>query len=130
MDYASIRQKAATQIRSKGKAVTLVEPGADVFDPATGKTTPAATTSYATRAVELDYMSSPATASISLRDGTRVQANDRRFLLAALTDAGVAIPKPSTAMRLTVGGSSMSIVQVDPLEPGDTALIYEVQCRA
>lgn len=123
MDYTTIRQKAAAQIRSKGKAVTLVAPGADVFDPATGKTTPGVPTSYVTKAVELGY-------EIKDRDGTRVQANDRRFLLAALTDAGVVIPKPSTAMRLTVGGASLAIVQVDPLEPGETALLYEVQCRA
>jgi hypothetical protein len=123
MDYTTIRQKAAAQIRSKGKPVTLVVPGADVFDPTTGKTTPGVATSYAAKAVELGY-------ELKDRDGTRVQSNDRRFLLAALTDAGVAIPKPSTAMRLTVGAVSMAIVQVDPLEPGDTALIYEVQCRA
>ena len=55
-------------------------------------------------------------------NGTTVMANDRRFLIADISS-------PTTADKLVVGGSILTIVNVGTIQPGDTALVYQLQCR-
>lgn len=55
-------------------------------------------------------------------DGELIQVNDVRFLL----DSSV---EPTTDMRLRDGDVDYSIVDVDPVKPGTTTIIYKVQAR-
>lgn len=56
-------------------------------------------------------------------DGQRVLQTDLRVLLAA--DQLV----PTLNHRLEIGGKALEIIDVDPLEPGDTALMYVLHVR-
>jgi len=80
---------------------------------------------YPTKAMELSY---------TLKDftGSNIQSGDRRFMMAALTDLGVVIPEPTTGDRLHIGTTDergLSIVDITPLQPGETAIYYEVHTR-
>jgi hypothetical protein len=55
-------------------------------------------------------------------DGTTVMANDRRFITSDL-------PSPTTADKLVVGSSVLTIVRVPKVQPGDVTLVYTLQCR-
>ena len=122
MDYVALRSSSTRLIRDMGKAATLRVPGAGTFDPVTGALTPGAPTDYAVHVVEQRYEQSEV-------DGTLVQANDRRFIVSAIADSGVALVAPSSAHKLIVGGVELAIVAVLPEQPGDIALDYTVQCR-
>ena len=123
MDYVGVRKRAAATIAKNGKTVTfrLSTPGG--FDPATGIITNPSVADTQAKAVEMNY-------SQSELDGTNVQTNDRRFLVAGLKVDNSILSQPSTIMKLMVGTTTMSIINVIPLEPGDVAVIYEVQARA
>jgi hypothetical protein len=123
MDYAGIRKRTAATIAKSGKTVTfrLSTPGG--FDPATGLITNPVVSDTVAKAVEVNY-------SQMERDGTNVLSSDRRFLVAGLELDNSVLSQPSTIMKLVVGTSILSIINVMPLEPGDVAVIYEVQARA
>jgi hypothetical protein len=55
-------------------------------------------------------------------NGTTVMAGDRRFL-------SIDIPAPTTADRFIVGTMDLTIVSINAVQPGDTTLVYELQCR-
>jgi hypothetical protein len=55
-------------------------------------------------------------------DGTTVLANDRRFITSDL-------PSPTTADKLVVGSSVLTIVNVPAIQPGDVTLVSILQCR-
>jgi len=58
-------------------------------------------------------------------DGTRIQATDKRVLVAA---GGLEItPKPSD--RLKIDGTGHAIVQVKPFAPAGIVVFFEVQAR-
>ena len=122
MDYVALRSSSTRLIRDMGKSATLRVPGAGTYDPVTGTLTPGAPTDYAVHVVEQRYEQSEI-------DGTLIQANDRRFIVAAIADSGVALVAPSSAHKLIVGGVELAIVAVLPEQPGDIALDYTVQCR-
>jgi len=117
-----MRSASTRLIRDMGKAATLRVPGADTFDPVTGASTPGTPTDYAVHVVEQRYEQSEI-------DGTLVQANDRRFIVSAIADSGVALVAPSSAHALIVGSVELAIVAVLPEQPGAVALNYTVQCR-
>lgn len=82
-------------------------------------------TDYAVHALELSYTDKD-------YDGVKIKIGDRKFMVSALSDSNVVIPKPNVGGTLYVGSSSgtaLIIVTVDPLEPGDTAIYYTVQAR-
>lgn len=123
MDYIGVRSSAAASIKKNGKAITIRIPAAVAsYDPVAGTGTPAVPVDYLCYAVELNYKQGE-------RDGTIVQANDRRFLVAGLTTAGAALTQPTTGMVLITGSVTLPIVSVEPLNPGETTLLYTVQCR-
>ncbi len=123
MDYTSLRTNAAASITKNGKAVTLRIPAqVATYDPVAGTGTPAAAVDYACMAVEIGYKQGE-------RDGTIVQVKDRQFLVAGLTTAGAALTQPTSAWQFIVSGVTLQIVYVEPLNPGETNIIYTVQCR-
>lgn len=80
---------------------------------------------YAVYALELAYKDRD-------YDGERIKVGDRRFMVSALSNSEIVIPKPNVGGKLFVGdttGTPLTIVTVEPFEPGDTALYYTVQAR-
>jgi hypothetical protein len=122
MEYLGIRKRATGQINKSGKTVALRVPGIDTFNPETGTLTPGTAVDHSVKVVEIGY-------SQGQRDGTIVQINDRRFLVAGLKADGSVLPKPTTQHKLVISNLPLSIVSVSPIEPGDISVAYEVQCR-
>lgn len=58
-------------------------------------------------------------------DGSRIRSDDLKVLVAPDAPVG-----PTTADRLvTADGDSLAIVNVTPLKPAGTVVLYTVQCR-
>lgn len=76
------------------------------------------TTDYACTLVVLDY-------SLRERETTLIAADDRRVLIS--TD-GLTIT-PTAADLLVVNSTAREIVRLDPLEPGDTVVLWTAQVR-
>jgi len=80
---------------------------------------------YAVYALELAYKDRD-------YDGERIKVGDRKFMVSALSDSSIVIPKPNVGGKLFVGdtsGTPLTVVTVEPFEPGDTALYYTIQAR-
>jgi hypothetical protein len=141
MDYTALRDDLVIPMIEKyGKAVSLRRPGTTLHwtrawnaadgryqwtyagppnPPADGTIVyvdPAATpVDYPGHAIEKAYQQEEI-------DNTTVMANDRRFLL-------IDTPEPTSADKLVVGSSILTVVRVSSIQPGDTALVRILQCR-
>lgn len=87
-------------------------------DESTYPPTPGTVTNYACTLVLVEY-------SARDRDGTQITARDSKALIApdAETD-------PRNGDTLTVAGRTYSIVDVQTIQPGGVALLYECQVRS
>ena len=80
---------------------------------------------YTTYGVELSYTDKD-------YDGERIKIGDRKFMVSALADSGIEIPKPNVGGTLFVGtssGTALTIVTVEPFMPGDVVIYYMIQAR-
>lgn len=76
------------------------------------------TTDYACDVVVTKY-------SVMERQSSLIHATDRKVVIST---KGLTIT-PTNADRLVIDGKACEIVQIDPVEPGDTTLIYTAQVR-
>lgn len=118
-DYARSRATAERLIARFGRAVTVrrkaVSGATEAWNPSTGTVT---TTDYPATAVITEYAAREI-------DGTLIRREDRRV---QLSTEGLNIT-PTTADALIVGSDVLAIVNVAPLEPGGTVVLYELQVR-
>lgn len=107
---------AAAMIAEVGQAVTLT-PKASTYDPATatvsGTTTPVSTTGVVL----------PLSRGLMNMAGTTIQAGDQQLLLPGT------IAQPAVGTAANVNGQDYTIVQVNPLDPAGTALLYDCVIR-
>lgn len=118
-DYARARQTADRLLTRFGQSATLRQTtvsGGDGWDPGSGDTVVTDTT--ITVAV-LEY-------EVGQIDGTVIQNGDRRVFVSA---QGVGVT-PAPADVLIVGSDQLRIVNVKPLSPASTVVMWECQCRA
>jgi hypothetical protein len=111
-DYSRLKATADRLIARFGKTaqiVTTTTSGPD-YDPTVTEATTDATV------VELDY-------SLTNRNETLVQQGDKLFLVEA--DAA-----PDMEAKIRLDGVDYAMIDVQPLSPGATVLLYEVQARA
>lgn len=116
--YLSLQSTAGRMLAGKGRAMVLrkrTPPGA--YNPATGAATVTAVDHPAIGAV-FDF---PAL----LIDGTRIQAGDKKVLLAADTLGA----EPTTSDQLVIGGNVHNIVSVQAIGPDGTVVVWKVQVR-
>lgn len=115
-NYGRIRDNTAEPLIARfGRTATLTKPGSttgDAWDPTPG--TPAA---YTITVVNKRI-------NIRDRDGTYIQESDRLFMVS--TDLAVT---PAMGDTITVGSDTYQVVDITPLEPGSTALLWYVLCR-
>ena len=115
--YAASRATADRLIRSFGQAATLnhrtTTTPANPWDAPT-----VTTTSYSVQIVVETYKD-------GLVNGTSILSGDRKILLSAL---GLAVV-PTVEDTLTIGGDAWGVVNVKPLAPGTTVVLYEIQAR-
>ena len=136
MDYTSLRDSLVRpKIEEYGKVVSLRRPGSTTgwtkaWVPAEGRFS-WYTASVPSTVVYVDPAGTPvdvAGHAIEAKydqveiDGTTVQSGDRRFKTSDL-------PTPTTADKLVVGSAMLTIVSVKAVQPGDVALLWELQCR-
>lgn len=130
MNYAATAAKVSKQLESKGKPATIVARGDATgwtrkFNVTTGSyywedaegtvvtTDPATDTETPCNVLETKV-------STGLIDGSLVQAQDRMFMCDE---------QPEIGNLLRVGGDTLTVVRTAPLQPGDTVIYTEVQCR-
>src|SRR6056297_1781780 len=110
-DYSSLKETADRLIARFGKSATLVtltNSGTD-YDPTVTESTTAITL------VEIGY-------SLTNRNESLVQVGDKIFLVQAAAE-------PATDDKIRLDGADDNMVDTQPLSPGATVMLYEVQAR-
>jgi len=115
-DYARSKSTAESLLAKFGQTVTLKRDTAGA-GPAYNPGAPT-TTSYSATAVVLDY-------SDYERDGTFIQTGDKKVYLST---SGLSIT-PALSDKMVVNSDTHSIINIKPLNPGGTVLLYEIQIR-
>jgi hypothetical protein len=123
MSYAQDRLDAANGLADDGMTVTLTRHVAGAYDPATGTSTITPTTSSVSGAVF------PFSTGLRKMAGTNIVEGDQQLILAALTTAGAVVTPPQVGDTVTIGSKVHEIVDVAPLSPGGTDLIYTCTIR-
>lgn len=116
-DYAGALADANALIRDAGQLGAFRRAGPSTgpsYDPISG-----ADVDHPARFVLLRYK------TMEL-DGTRVQASDRKALVAA---GGLAIEPSLSDHLVEADGTTWSIVAVEPLRPAETTVLYTLQVR-
>ena len=116
-DYAAAAADANALIRDAGQLGAIRRPGAMTgpsYDPEPGPPT-----DHPARFVLLRYK----TMEI---DGTRVQASDRKALVAP---GGLTVEPTLSDQLVEADGTVWSIVRVEPLRPAETTVLYTLQVR-
>ena len=123
-DYSRPRATAERLIARFGRdaALRVRTPGTpgtgDPWNP--GSETGGTVVDYPAKAAIVDYTQRE-------RDGTRIQAEDRRALIST---EGLAEVDPEAADELVLDGKPYAIVAMLALEPGGTVVMYDAQVRA
>ena len=58
-------------------------------------------------------------------DGRLIQRDDVLYLVSP----GNALPDPELVDKLVDGGAVFNVINIDPLQPGPTTMLWKVQCR-
>ncbi|GGO89034.1 hypothetical protein GCM10011348_45840 [Marinobacterium nitratireducens] len=115
VDYVRLEATAQRLIAANGKAVTLVRAGAPTgpeWDPQPGPDT-----EHAAIMVETGY-------SLAYRSETLIQAGDKLGLIS--TDLDIA---PAMSDKIKIDGDTYEFIDLQPLNPGGTTLLYQFQAR-
>lgn len=116
--YARAKATADRVIGKRGRAAILRQPG-----------TPTGPAHNQTPGTPIDHPVVFVTDSYSNTevDGTRIQRKDKRLIMAV----GSLEIEPTTACTIVEksGGLLYKIIAVDPVEPGETTPLYEIQAR-
>jgi len=118
MDYSSIAATALNQIADKGRTVVLVFKTQGAYDPTTDAAPVNSSSSQSVKMLLTNYNKRDV-------DGTLIKSGDKLGLLApsGLTRA------PKTDDKVTDGGESFTVKNVETIQPGDTVLLYKLQLR-
>lgn len=116
MNYAALAVTCARLIRTAGKAMTLTRVTAGTLDPREGTTTGKVTTAYSVYGVEQEY-------SAYERDGTLIQATDKRIMLSPES------VQPVPGDKISISGSVASVINCQIIKPSTTVMFYDVQVR-
>lgn len=106
-------------VKRYGKTVTFTVPGAQAYDPATGKNTITGATTYTKQ------VTPPQGYSPTLVDKDLADKGDLQVFLPAM---GLEFT-PNTVMKVTVDGQIYTIVTVGPIYTGERIALYELQLR-
>jgi hypothetical protein len=116
MTYAATQTRAAALIASKGQAVTITPHTAAAYNVSDGSVALTEAPTVSTTGVLL-----PLPKGFVHRENVRI--GDQQLLLPG------DITAPKIGATVTIGGTGYVIVEVSPLNPGGTNLIYDVIVR-
>lgn len=123
MTYAGNQLSADRLIESKGQSVILTRRAAGAYNVATGAAAITPTTQTG-KGVIFDFAR-----GLRKMEGSTILATDRQLLLSALNSAGVELTAPQVDDIATIGGTDYTITEVSPLNPGGTAVLYDLTVR-
>lgn len=125
-NYAKSQATAARLIKKFGQTGAIrrtTMTGGDPWNP-----TPE-TNDYPCTLVVTEY-------TLKERESSLVEQNDRKVLIStegvsipALPDNPASADAPTVADRLVIGGNVLSIIHVEPLNPGGTVVMWTAQAR-
>ena len=115
--YTGLQSTAARLLGDKGMAMTLRKRAASAYDPAAGAAT-LTPTDYACTGAKFAF---PAL----LIDGTTIRQGDQKVLLAA---QGLAV-EPEQGDVLLIAGVQWPVIEVKPIAPADTVVVWQLQVR-
>lgn len=115
-DYGKMKGTAEKLLSRFGQAATLLKPG--VPSGPAHNPGPAVPLSYACTVVVTDF-------SASERQGTEIEVTDRKVLVST---GGLPVA-PATRDKITIGGKTFNVINVETLNPGGTSLLYTLQAR-
>lgn len=113
--YDNMATTALKLLTSKGQTVTFSREVSSGFDPALGIDT-TSTTTFTGKAAHLNYKNSEI-------DGTQVIKGDSRLILEATATV------PLVSDTVTVDSIVWRVMDVEPVSPAGTVVIYKIQVR-
>lgn len=126
--YDNVAKRAARAIKKRGASMTLRRTIQGVIDPDTGLATASTTVDYPCYGI-IQYFDSKASQLMygtSLLRDTLIKKEDQMILLQA---NGLATAPNDVTDVLIFGGHSYTIVNGLTLQPGGTAILYNVHVR-
>ena len=116
--YTKLANVALAQIKDKGRTVTLKTPSANVYNPAAGTYTEGTPVTQTPKALFTQFM-------LDEIDGDLIRSDDKKCIIAAsdLTSA------PTDKDTITDSGLEYSVLPIEEIKPGDTAIIYKLRLR-
>lgn len=115
--YTGIAATAHRLLTQFGGPVTLTRTVPGAYNPATGQTDPATTTTYSGTGAKFDYSQRDI-------DGTLIRMGDQRVYMSV-----EGMTTPQTGDTLTAGGRTFQVVASRPLNPAGTVVLHDVQVR-
>jgi len=112
---AATATRLLTRFGAIGAVRRSATTGGNAWDPSSGTTT---TTDYPATMVVTTYTASEV-------KGTAILATDKKVLMAP----GVAVVPGVTDTLVTPDGATLNIVNVNPIKPASTLVMYEIQAR-
>lgn len=118
-DYTGIRSTARSLLTKFGQTLILRRLSGSSYDPVTGVVSGGSTSDTNIQAVALTITSD----YIARVGADSVQADDRLYIIEDTT-------APLVSDTLVIAAVPWSIVRVEAINPGGTAMLYRVQVRA
>ncbi|MDB5490357.1 MAG: hypothetical protein JWO78_206 [Micavibrio sp.] len=116
--YDGATAQALKAITAKGRTISLIYSSVGSYDPENNQMVEGAEVLMTTKGLLTQFRTNQI-------DGEIIQASDMRILIAA---KGLSL-KPDNTMKVLDGDEVYQIINVTPLQPGDTAILYTVQAR-
>jgi len=121
--YEDMAGMANEMIAEFGQAVTLSVTTPGRYDTKTGRSWGPTTSTTHCRGIDRAYKADEI-------DDTLVKRGDKRLIVSPRDASGAALDQPTANGRATLAdGSSWTIMAVEPIRPGGSAIIYIVQLR-
>ena len=117
INYTALQSTATRLLQSNGQSVTFRYETGEVINPATGTvTTPASEETVPGFGVAINYKNAEI-------DGQTVLASDLKLLVSNLATA------PEVNWKVTVNSKAWRVMQVMPINPAGTNVMYILQIR-
>ena len=117
INYTALESTAARLLRDNGQAITFSYETGEVINPATGVvTTPSSETTVDGFGVATNYKNAEI-------DGQSVLASDLKLLASNIAT------EPEANWKVTVNGKTWRVMQVNPINPAGTNVMYICQIR-
>ena len=117
INYAALESTATRLLRDNGQAIVFTFETGEVIDPATGTvTTPASESTVNGYGVATNFKNAEI-------DGQSVLASDLKLLASNISTA------PTVGAKVSVNGKTWRIMQVMPINPANTNVMYICQIR-